>query len=536
MSKSYKNVRPKKHFVYSVEGLMKLYSVCRNTISNWIAEGLQPSEEAIPYVFNGSEVRRFHESKRLENKRKLRKGEFKCFKCKNRVFPDPGSLERIPSKNGFSSLWAECPICTGVIIKQVNEIDCDKILTCVDTNTSLASLDEGWDQFPVGTVKDGLSEGEVCYVVNDRILHNWLQFAGCWAEKTITAKLAAIRRFERFCEGKEFSKVNKNDAARFREHLKSNVESFESEQLSISTVRHEASHVKTFFAWLIEQKGYRSLDKSLPRYFELPRKFEATVLVSNDRPTPTLAEASQMIANMRSETIKQRRDRAMVSIAFLAALRADTITSLQIGHLELGNRLVVQDGRRSRTKNGKSLRIKFFPMPQIFTEIVRDWQVELLKLGFQETDALFPDEKFLLQNVGASCSDRILAMSSTHAVATAFKTASGSVGKSFSPHSAKHLIGQLSLKICKSPEELKVWSINMGHENEEVTLRYYKQIPEERVFEVFEQFDEETEDAADDKDLMLLYHEHKLDRGTPEFERATRLVLERQARGEKSTT
>lgn len=98
-----------------------------------------------------------------------------------------------------------------------------------------------------------------------------------------------------------------------------------------------------------------------------------------------------------------------------------------------------------------------------------------------------------------------------------------------SPHLAKHCIGNLSLKICKSPEALKAWSMNMGHENEEVTVWYYKQLPDERVFEIFEQFDDGAVDTMDDKDLMLRYHEHRLDRGTPEFGRARRLVLERQA-------
>jgi len=71
--------------------------------------------------------------------------------------------------------------------------------------------------------------------------------------------------------------------------------------------------------------------------------------------------------------------------------------------------------------------------------------------------------------------------------------------------------------------------MNMGHKKEAVTVQYYKHVPVERIFEIFEQFDERAEETVDDKELMLLYHEHKLDRGTPEFRRARRLVLERVA-------
>lgn len=529
MSRSYKRVRPKKHFVYTVEGLMNLYKVCRNTVSNWVTEGLRPSDTSVPYVFNGSEVQRFHQAKRLGFKRTLRKGEFKCFRCRNRVFPDLGSLHRVPKKNGQFSVWGSCSMCSAVVMKRVNETDCDKILMCSNTNTSLASLDEGYELVPAGIGKDSQSKAEIWYVVNDRILHEWLQFAGRWDDKTISAKLATIRQFEVFSGGKAFAKLTKSDVVAFREHLKSCVDVSAKEQFCISTVRHRASHLKSFFEWLVEQKGYHTLNKTLPHYFELPRKFDAVALQTSERPTPTLEEAAEMLGGMPCQTIKERRDRAMVSIAFLAALRADTITSLKIKHLEMSTKTVVQDATSSRTKNGKSLRIYFFPLPAIFAKSVCDWKNELLALGFKDEDALFPDEKHLAKRQFAPAIDRIPAMSSTHAVSSAFKNASKPLGKHFSPHSAKHYIGNLSWKMCKSPEAHKAWSKNMGHKKEAVTVQYYKHVPVERIFEIFEQFDERAEETVDDKELMLLYHEHKLDRGTPEFRRARRLVLERVA-------
>ena len=38
-------------------------------------------------------------------------------------------------------------------------------------------------------------------MVNDRILYEWLQFAGRWDDKTISAKLAAIRQIAPIHEG-----------------------------------------------------------------------------------------------------------------------------------------------------------------------------------------------------------------------------------------------------------------------------------------------------------------------------------------------
>jgi hypothetical protein len=64
MSRSYRNVYPKKFWVYSVEDLMTLYSVTANTVSNWVGEGLTPSDNRKPYLFQGRMIQRFHAQRR----------------------------------------------------------------------------------------------------------------------------------------------------------------------------------------------------------------------------------------------------------------------------------------------------------------------------------------------------------------------------------------------------------------------------------------------------------------------------------------
>jgi hypothetical protein len=233
--------------VYRIEDLIQLYGITRNTASNWISEGLRPSHNITPYVFNGAEVKRFHEARRLASKETLRVGQFKCFKCKQRVFPDLPSLEIYPLKNGGSAVWARCSNCKCAVNKRVNEIDRDRILNCTITNTTLVSLDEGYEQVPVGIGKNGTSENDVSYFVNDRILYAWLQFAGRFDQKTISAKLGFIREFEAAFDGKSFAKVKTEDVAAFRKGLMVSAESDRDDRRSISTVRHCASHLKSFF-------------------------------------------------------------------------------------------------------------------------------------------------------------------------------------------------------------------------------------------------------------------------------------------------
>ncbi len=131
-------------------------------------------------------------------------------------------------------------------------------------------------------------------------------------------------------------------------------------------------------------------------------------------------------------------------------------------------------------------------------------------------------------------------MASTHAISQAFEVASRTLEKQITPHAAKHCIGCLSLEVCKTPDEHKAWSMNMGHESEEVTdqykkhLRSYKNLSEERVVEIFEQFDQaaenESEIGIDDKDFMLRYLMRDSKPGTEEYERGENLVDEHRER------
>jgi hypothetical protein len=122
-------------------------------------------------------------------------------------------------------------------------------------------------------------------------------------------------------------------------------------------------------------------------------------------------------------------------------------------HLNISKRIVIQDAGVSRTKNGKSLRINWFPLPSVFGDVVEEWRNELVGLGFLESDALFPEERNLRKRQFLPYAGIVPVMTSTHAVALAFRSASSLVGKRYSPHSAKHYIGALGLKLCRTIEE-----------------------------------------------------------------------------------
>jgi site-specific recombinase XerD len=153
-------------------------------------------------------------------------------------------------------------------------------------------------------------ETEIWYGANDRTLHEWLKLAGRWDSKTISAKLASIRQFEAFCLGKSFGKITTADATSFREGLKSSVEAADADQRSISTVRHCASHLKSFFEWLVDQKGYHGLNRSLPNHFVPPKKLEAMEFFLHRRKaalSPNCPECPNMFRGIITKNIKHGR-------------------------------------------------------------------------------------------------------------------------------------------------------------------------------------------------------------------------------------
>lgn len=101
-----------------------------------------------------------------------------------------------------------------------------------------------------------------------------------------------------------------------------------------------------------------------------------------------------------------------------------------------------------------------------------------------------------------------------------FRTASEGRPTRYTPHSARHCLAQLGDRLCRTVEQRKAWSLNFGHENEGITWKHYGNVSSARKAEIFEVVERREND---DLRLMLDDHSHRLDRGTPEFERAREL-------------
>ncbi len=422
------------------------------------------------------------------------------------VKPAPETIAKIRAENGRPMLQAHCPSCLSKVQNITTETDCDKFLDCRNPNTPMDCYREEKTASRGGIWINGGPQSPIYSSENDRIIHMWQGYAGRYDGKTVVKHLAAIRYFEQFLSGKSFRTLRIDDFTAVRDDLKRRANITSDNELSASSIKHTISSLGLFFDWLIKQEGFRRLPRDFRGYLVVPKAVIAKSAQTKQKDFPSIDEAEQILLGMPSGSLTEMRSRAIFALAFLGALRADTLASLQLQHVQIEQRLIIQDGGVSRTKGGKSITIFWFPIARTFEEIVVEWIERLRWLGFGDEDALFPDTKWLKHKAGVT--RQIPVMTTTHAVSDAFKVACRELAMPYTPHAAKHTIRAERDVRPLTHQERKAWSLNMGHETEQITERHYGTMPEDHWFEVLENIG--TDRASDvphmtDKDKIAFF-------------------------------
>ncbi|WP_412565617.1 tyrosine-type recombinase/integrase [Thalassobius sp. MITS945101] len=354
MSRSYKSVRLKKNRGYSTEDIQRACAVNANTVSNWRKAGLQPSDPKRPYVFRGGLVTAFHKARQERLRTRLNTGEFKCTGCKSAVFPDLGSLKLTRASNGANMAFGQCSDCGCHVRKFVAEADLGVFEQLRNPNTTVDSSHEEIGRDPGGIGISTETDAPRWWLSNDRVVYDWQVHAGRLAEQTVDQHLSAIRFMEEVLHGKPFDRLTIRDVNLVLSALKEAMATNGEGKKSRSTASHQASQIMSFLEWLIKQDGYKRLPADLPSYIQLPKSAYAKAMPKAEKAYASLEEAEALLDGMPTLTLAERRARAMFAIAFLGALRADTITSLRLAHFDQEGRKIIQDATATRTKNGKA--------------------------------------------------------------------------------------------------------------------------------------------------------------------------------------
>jgi integrase/recombinase XerC len=149
---------------------------------------------------------------------------------------------------------------------------------------------------------------------------------------------------------------------------------------------------------------------------------------------------------------------------------------------------VFQDAREVNTKFSKTFTTIFFPVGDEIRKIVEEWVLYLrgAKLWGND-DPLFPATRVSLgvtRQFEASGLDRSHWSSATP-IRTIFREAFVRAGLPyFNPHSFRNTLVRLGQDICKTPEEFKAWSQNLGHDGVLTTFLSYGEVGLDRQREI----------------------------------------------------
>ena len=308
-------------------------------------------------------------------------------------------------------------------------------------------------------------------------------------DRSIEAESKALERFEAYSGWRDFGRFKTDLAVAFKRHLAKQTNGRTGEALSKATIYSTLTALQKFFTWLAHQPGYRKrISETDADYFKASLKDRTSAKSAGLERVPTLEQIRTAFAAMPDDTSVEKRDRAIVALAILTGARDDAIASLRIEHLDLHEKRLFQDGRKVRTKFGKSIETFFFPVGDDFINVLRDWVDHLRNVeGFKPTDPLFPPIK---TGIGANGNFTPIGFTRTcwanaDPIRAIFKRAFLAVDMTYyNPHSFRKTLTQYGLELGLGEAGLKAWSQNLGHEDVLITLRSYGELPTHRQREL----------------------------------------------------
>lgn len=310
-----------------------------------------------------------------------------------------------------------------------------------------------------------------------------------YSEATLAIIETALQLFEQSTDFQDFESFSERQATRFKSWLDERTN--RGHKLSVASKYHHLRHVKAFFTWLSSQQGFRSrISLDAVSFLTLDRRSRREALTSKPRKFPSLEQVRTLVNSIEVRTVMDRRDQALISFMLLTGMRYSAICSLPIKCLDVENQIVYQDPRQGvRTKNGKAITTLLLPFDDMMVATVTDWVTYLQEAKqFSPTDPLFPRTRVTQAQDGTAFEAvdvEPLFWKGGNSIRDILKTRSEVAGLPyFNPHSYRHAHVHIALKCCRTPEELKALSQNIGHEQVMTTLRSYGTLDDHRVSDV----------------------------------------------------
>jgi len=323
---------------------------------------------------------------------------------------------------------------------------------------------------------------------------NWLREAKGFAESTITVIERATSLWEEFSGHEGFAKFSQSKAIKFKEWLAERTKRKGAN--GNVTNYHILRHLKTFFHWLATQPGFKSkIDLSSVSLLSLDRKKVREIISPKFQEFPSLEHVRKLVSSIEIYSEIDQRDRALISFLLLSGMRDKAVASLPLGCFDrekLEIRQLPQSG--VDTKFSKSMVTYLWKFDEELLKHVLDWSLYLEEVKlFGAADPMFPRNKverspetlvFCSSETepkfwkGAGSIRRILELRSKEAGLRYYK-----------PHSFRHAASHIAQSYCRTPEQMRAVSQNLGHENIGTTITTYGKLDQFRLADVIRSMD-----------------------------------------------
>lgn len=108
------------HLNYSVEEVARLYGVHRNTVRQWIKDGLPTIDSVRPMLILGKDLGAYLRRRREANKRPCLPGQIYCMRCREPREPDGRRAIYQPHTPTQGNLIGLCPTCGKRMFRRVS--------------------------------------------------------------------------------------------------------------------------------------------------------------------------------------------------------------------------------------------------------------------------------------------------------------------------------------------------------------------------------------------------------------------------------
>jgi|SRR6516165_7187389 len=126
------------HRNYSVEDTARLFNVHKNTVRNWLKNGLEPIDDQRPTLVRGEELRRFLADRRARAKQACGPGRIYCLPCRAPKVPAGKMAECVATGHTTWTLQGICPDCDRMIYRKVNPQKLDAVRGDLDVTVTQA--------------------------------------------------------------------------------------------------------------------------------------------------------------------------------------------------------------------------------------------------------------------------------------------------------------------------------------------------------------------------------------------------------------